>query len=221
VTEKLIPVRHVSDRTFDVPMNRRMALKVLAVLTAASTLRVSAGDARHTSAPRNTPTDPDLVAPVVPWARTLSADQLATLAVLCDLILPADARSPAASALGAHDYIDEWVSAPYERQRQDATLVRDGLVWLDQESHRRFAARFRELGEASRRAIADDVCFLPRAAPEHRDAARFFALVRNLTADAVWTSTEGMADLGYVGNVPLPTWGPPPPDVLKKLGLLD
>jgi hypothetical protein len=30
-----------------------------------------------------------------------------------------------------------------------------------------------------------------------------------------------MADLGYVGNVPLAHWGPPPAAVLRHVGLTD
>ena len=34
-----------------------------------------------------------------------------------------------------------------------------------------------------------------------------------------WTTEEGMRDLGYMGNVPLPSWDGPPPEVLERLGL--
>ncbi len=165
--------------------------------------------------------DPDLINPVLRWEKVLTEDERDGLAVLCDVIVPDDGVSPAASAVGAHDYIDEWVSAPYDFGRQDLVLVRGGLIWLDQESARRFGAgrRFRDLDEAERHAICDDICWLETAAPEHRQAARFFAKVRDLTATAFYTTPEGMDDLGYVGNVALAEWGPPPPEVLRHLGL--
>ena len=50
-------------------------------------------------------------------------------------------------------------------------------------------------------------------------AARFFDRVRYLTSTAFWTTTEGMQDLEYVGNVPLSRWDPPPPEVLRHIGL--
>lgn len=166
-----------------------------------------------------TPTDPDLIAPVVPWDLVLTEGELATLAVLCDTILPEDDRSPSASALGAHEFIDEWVSAPYDGNRDDLVLVRGGLVWLDVESGERFGRPFAELTDAERTEICDDICYEPEAAPELKAAARFFDRVRDLTSTAFWTTEEGMADLGFVGNRPMPTFEGPPREVLERLGL--
>lgn len=166
--------------------------------------------------------DPDLLDPTVPWSGVLSDDELASLAVLCDVIIPADERSPSASAVGAHEYIDEWVSAPYDGYRNDRVLVRGGLVWLDAESARRFGEgrRFRDLDDAGRQAICDDICDAASAAPEHAHAARFFAKVRDLTAGAFYTTDEGMADIAYVGNVPVHgDWPAPPDEAFRHLGM--
>jgi hypothetical protein len=43
--------------------------------------------------------------------------------------------------------------------------------------------------------------------------------VRYLTSTAFWTTTEGMTDLEYIGNVALAQWDPPPTEVLQHLGL--
>lgn len=43
--------------------------------------------------------------------------------------------------------------------------------------------------------------------------------MRNLTATAFYTTDEGMKDIGYIGNMALPKWDPPPPAVLEHLGL--
>lgn len=166
-----------------------------------------------------TPTDPDMVTPVVWWDLVLTDDERATLAVLCDVILPADDRSPSASAVGAHDFIDEWVSAPYDGNRNDLVMIRGGLVWLDVESNDRFSAPFRSLSTERHHAICDDICYQETAAPRFRAAARFFDRVRDLTSTAFWTTDEGMADLGFVGNRPMPTFEGPPPEVLEALGL--
>ena len=165
--------------------------------------------------------DPDLLAPTVLWERSLTSDELQSLAVLCDVIIPADERSQSASQLGAHDFIDEWVSAPYEANQSDKIVVREGLVWLDSEADRRFgeATRFRDLAPDQRIAICDEICYLPNARPELEAAALFFDKVRDLTSTAFWTTPEGMEDLQYVGNVPLPRWDPPPPEVLRHIGL--
>ncbi len=214
-----------------VPIDRRHALKVMAIAAAAPSLATCAPDGESDAvtipAPASNPRaagtawDPDLIAPTVPWERTLTADELESLAVLCDAIIPADERSPAASEVGAPDFIDEWVSAPYDGNRRDSVLVRGGLVWLDRESSERFGEgrRFRDLTAGQREAICDDICFLPDAQPGYEAAAAFFDRVRDLTSTAFWTTSEGMQDLEYVGNVPLSRWDPPPPEVLRHIGL--
>jgi gluconate 2-dehydrogenase gamma chain len=223
----------------DGAVDRRHALKVMAIAATAPGLMScgpsadEAGQAEGTPATglpstpsgnplaRGTPTDPDLQQPVVPWGRILSEDELQTLAALCDVILPEDDVSPSASALGVHDFIDEWVSAPYPRNDRDRILIRGGLVWLDAESGRRFGTgtRFRNLAAAQQRAICDDICYEPDAAEAFRAASRFFARVRDLSATGFYTTDEGMADIGYVGNRPQPSWGPPPAEVLRRVGL--
>lgn len=169
-----------------------------------------------------TPWDPDLIAPTVPWDGILTEDELATLVVLCDVIIPSDEHSPSASSVGAHEFIDEYVSAPYPSMARDLVLVRGGLVWLDTESELRFGegARFRALTDEQQHAICDDICSSEGVAPRFRAAARFFDRVRDLTATAFYTTPEGMEDIGYVGNRAIPgPWPAPPPEVLRHLGL--
>lgn len=47
----------------------------------------------------------------------------------------------------------------------------------------------------------------------------FLDRVRYFTSTAFWTTTEGMTDLEYIGNVALAQWDAPPPEVLRHLGL--
>jgi len=221
------------------PVDRRRVIKMMAAAAVAPALggcepgeesATGAGGSRPARPPSpsnnplatGTPWDPDLIAPVVPWEKILTADERETLAVLCDVIIPADERSPSASAVGAHDFIDEYVSAPYPSMESDRVLVRGGLVWLDGEAARRFGRgrRFRALTAAQRAEICDDIRSSEDAAPEFASAARFFDRVRDLTATAFYTTPEGMEDIGYVGNVPLAgPWPPPPPEALRHLGL--
>jgi len=213
-------------------MDRRQALKVMAIAAAAPTLSTCApaeqgADRADVPAPINNPKatgtawDPDLIAGGIPWERVLSVDELESLRVLCDVIIPADGRSPSASAVGAHDFIDEWVSAPYDGNERDLIVVRGGLAWLDRESAGRFGVevRFRDLAPEQHRAICDDICFARDAADGYEAAAAFFDKVRDLTSTAFWTTAEGMSDLEYIGNVPLVQWDPPPPEVLRHIGL--
>ncbi|MDH3732666.1 MAG: gluconate 2-dehydrogenase subunit 3 family protein [Gemmatimonadota bacterium] len=169
---------------------------------------------------RNTPTDPDLLAPIIDWELVLTEEELEKLAVLCDVIVPADEHSPSASAVGAHEFINEWVSAPYEGNERDLTRVRGGLVWLDRESRSRFDSPFADLTDAQKTQICDDICYEPNASEELKSAARFFDRVRDLTSTAFWTTEEGMADLGFVGNVPMGAFEGPPREVLERLGLV-
>jgi gluconate 2-dehydrogenase gamma chain len=210
-------------------MERRDALKAMAAASGlvAITSRAAAQNpqtpaqapVRPAGGPRGTPTDPDLLHPRKDWPRKLSARELATLAVLCDTIIPADAKSPAASTVGVPAYINEYVSAPYDGQMRDLVRVRGGLAWLNTESNERFGKPFIRLSTAERSQICDDICYLPRAKPEFQAAARFFDLIRDLTAVGFYTTDAGMRDLQYIGNMALPKWDGPPPEVLRHLGL--
>ena len=169
--------------------------------------------------PRGTPTDPDLLHPKKDWPRKLSPAELAALTALVDTIIPADAKSPSASAVGVPAWINEYVSASYEGQMRDLIRVRGGLAWLNVEATRRFGRTFVRLTSAERNQICDDICYLPNAKPEFQSAARFFDLVRDLTAVGFYTTDAGMKDLQYIGNMALPRFTGPPPEVLKHLGL--
>lgn len=166
-----------------------------------------------------TPTDPDLINPVVPWDGVLTEEELRTIGSLCDVIIPEDEGSPSATAVGAHDFVNEWVSAPYEGNQRDLVIVRGGITWLNVEAGRRFGREFADLSLAEKQAICDDIAYAPRAGPEHRAAARFFDKIRDLTATAFYTTPEGMSDLGYVGNLPMSQFDGPPREVLERLGL--
>ena len=129
--------------------------------------------ARQVSGPAGTLTDPDLRAGLVPWPRTLESAELALLKQLCATILPADERSPSAADLACHDFIDEWVSAPYPRQQRDRKIILAGLNWLDQQAtEQNQAETFLQLEPAQQAAILDSIC---TPASTNREAAGFFA----------------------------------------------
>jgi hypothetical protein len=209
-------------------VTRRTAIKVI---TAAATLPVLAAEACAPTDPdalpappsnplaRGTPADPDLIAPSVPWERVLTDGEMQTVRALCDVIIPADDRSPAASAVGVPEFIDEWISAPYPGHLRDQVRIRGGLAWINTAANERFGLPFADLSLEQQRAICDDICHVPDAAPELRPAALFFDRFRDLAASGFWTTEEGMADLGFIGNVPLPSWDGPPREILERLGL--
>lgn len=167
--------------------------------------------------PRGTPSDPVLQVAKADWPMKLSLRELTTLSALCDMIIPADAKSPSASAVGAPGYINEWASRP----GGDASLVRvrGGLAWLDRESQARFGKRFHLATNAQRTAICDDICYLPKAKPEHQFAAQFFDTIRDQTATAFYTTPQGWKDLGYIGNVAIPKFEGPSAAIRKQIGV--
>jgi hypothetical protein len=152
------------------------------------------------------------------WPLTLSKSQRVTATVLSDVIIPADDQSPAASAVGVVDFIDEWISAPYPDNVRDKPIVLEGLAWMDAESQRRFKKDFAKLSDTQRAAICDDIS-AKDPKPEFAQAAAVFTRYRSLTAGGFYTTPIGMKDLRYVGNVALTSFDGPPPEVLKNLGL--
>lgn len=202
-------------------VTRRSALKRIASAAVAPAMLPAAAEAATPAPPViRPPTDPDLMNPVVPWAKVLTKPELRTLGALCDVILPADERSPAATKVGVPAFIDEWIGAPYELNQTDQTTVRGGLVWLDTESGRRFSRPFADASPAQQHQICDDICALPRARPHFKQAAAFFERARELTVSGFYTTLEGMKDIGYVGNVPAATFDGPPREVLVRLKLV-
>ncbi len=204
-----------------VTIGRRDALKRIATVGTGAAVAPHVVLAADPPAPPKRPlTDPDLVNPVIPWEKVLSAEELKTLAVLCDLIVPADEHSPSASKVGVPDFINEWVSAPYPTQQADQQTIRGGLAWLNTESHKRFGRAFADLAAAQHHQICDDICHVPKAKPQHKVGARFFDRLRSLTVGGFYTTPEGMKDVQYIGNVPSASFEGPPPEVLKHLKLL-
>lgn len=152
------------------------------------------------------------------WPLTLTKAQRATATVLSDVIIPADDQSPAASAVGVVDFIDEWISAPYPDNVRDKPVILEGLGWIEAESQRRFKKDFPKISDVQRAAICDDLS-ATKPKPEFAQPAEFFRRYRSLTAGGFYTTPVGMKDLRYVGNVALTSFDGPPPEVLKKLGL--
>ena len=204
-------------------MDRRASIKWM--LTAAASLALldenPLGAATPPAATGYGP-DPDLQKIYQPgdlWPLTFTADQRRTATALCDTIIPADATSPAASAVGVPAFIDEWISAPYPGHDHDRQIVLTGLAWIEAESQRRFQSDFASLVLRQKNALCEDICLVAKAKPEFKTAAQFFKRFRDLTAGGFYTTPEGMKDIGYIANVPLASFDGPPPEVLKKLGL--
>jgi hypothetical protein len=210
-------------------MDRRTTIKWVLAVSASWPLRQAhAGSAAEVApaeplrALKGYGSDPDLLKTYHPgevWPLTLTAPQRRLAGVLSDLIIPTDEHSGSASSVGVVDFIDEWVSAPYPDCQRARPVVLAGFSWLDDEAARRFGKGFVALDAREQTAICDDICDAARAARARRDAARFFAVYRDLTAAGFYSTPVGRKDLGYIGNVPLQRFDGPPVELLRKLNL--
>ncbi len=142
-----------------------------------------------------------------------TAPELATLAVLSDIIIPADKKSGSASQSGVPQFIEFMV----KDQPNWQTPFRGGLAWLDQESRKRFGKIFTGLNADQRLKIVDDIAYPELAKPEMSQGVAFFNTMRNFTATGFFSSKIGIEDIGYMGNRPN-QWDGVPQDVLKKYG---
>lgn len=166
--------------------------------------------------------DPDLVRTYAPgdlWPLTLNESQRRATTVLCDLILPADEHSPAASQVGVPSFIDEWISAPYPDCQLDRKIILQGLAWLDAQAHARFANSFAQLEAEQATGICHEIADHSRAQPQIAEGALFFEAFRRLAAVGFYTTPLGRQDLRYVGNEPMTRFDGPPLEVLQRVGL--
>ena len=218
------------------PVSRRQAIQWVLGAVAASALPTSllAQEVGRTVTPQENAskapnvtakgygTDPDLLKAYKPgdvWPLTFDATQKATATALADIIIPKDKWGPAASEVGVVEMVDEWISAPYPDQQAHRPIILEGLAWLNTISTARFNQPFAKIDEKRQHEICDDICFAPKAKPEHRKGAHFFSLFRSLCAGAYYATPPGWDAIGYVGNVALPAFAGPPPEVLKILGV--
>lgn len=139
--------------------------------------------------------------------------ELATLAILSDIIIPADKNSGSASQSGVPQFIEFMV----KDQPTWQTPFRGGLAWLDQESRKRFSKAFTGLSNEQRLKIVDDIAYPETAKPDMSQGVAFFNTMRNFTATGFFSSEMGIKDIGYMGNRPN-QWDGVPADVLKKYG---
>lgn len=147
-------------------------------------------------------TDVDFSAITVPWPLTMTKAELACANALVDLVLPAEGSIPAPSQVGVPAFLNEWVSAPYPDQHADRQLIIPGLAWLDEQSARRNGVPFSKADPAKQKAILDEIAYKDRVKPGFEKPAAFFARLRTLTLGAFYSTREGWADIGYLGNTP-------------------
>ncbi len=143
----------------------------------------------------------------------LTEYELGTIAVLCDLILPADGSYKAASDADVADFI-EFIVKDIESYKMP---IRGGLMWLDNFSNEKFNLAFQACSEEQQKSILDLIAYPESEPSDLVPGIEFFSLVRNLTLTGFYTSKIGIEELGYKGNTPN-VWDGVPDEVLKKHG---
>ena len=169
------------------------------------------GAAAPAAAAAQTHTHPATATPVKAAAyqrKVFDDHQWKTVRVLCDLVLPADERSPSATAAGVPEFIDDWLDFRRQEDGTDALAaqIQGGLSWLDQESRRLFEKDFVEATDAQQKQLLDRIAWPAKAKPEDHRWVNFFTHFRDLTVSGFFSSKVGVADLPYLGNRAVAEW---------------
>jgi gluconate 2-dehydrogenase gamma chain len=141
-------------------------------------------------------------------------DEMTTITILGDIIIPKDENSGSASESGVPAFIEFIVKDMPEHQ----IPMRGGLRWLDMQCLTHFDKAFKDCSATQQMQIVDEIAWPEKAKPEMAQGVAFFNLMRNLTASGFYTSQMGVKDMGYVGNMPN-QWNGVPEDVLHQYGL--
>ena len=143
-------------------------------------------------------------------------DEMATITILGDIIIPKDEHSGSASDAKVPEFIEFIVKDMPEHK----TPMRGGLRWLDVQCLNRYGKSFKDCTQQQQIEMVDEIAWPEKVKekPEMAQGIAFFNLMRNLVATGFFTSQMGVKDLGYAGNVPN-QWNGVPEDVLKQYGL--
>lgn len=125
-----------------------------------------------------------------------TADQMALIATISELIIPTDDHSPGAIAAEVPAFTDLMVS---ESPAEVKKLWTDGLAAMDSQSRTRHSRPFSEAAPAQQIAILTEVS-RNEAKPQTLEE-KFFKAIKNMTIDGYYTSKIGIhQELQYKGN---------------------
>ena len=159
-------------------------------------------------------------------ATFFTKEEMATITILGDIIIPKDDVSGSASDAKVPDFIEFIVKDMPEHQ----VPMRGGLRWLDLQCFKLYNNSFADCSKQQQMEIVEDIAYpvmkdkngkvlSKRAFKQgYEQGISFFSLMRNLTATGFYTSEIGGKDVGYIGNVPN-QWHGVPDDVLKQYNL--
>lgn len=213
-------------------MNRRQTLKAIGITAVSATALLNAckdGTKEVTNANSNAKpaSDTGLIDGREPFEierneklaaaeKFFTPHEMATIAILSDIIIPKDAVSGSATEAGVPDFIEFIVKDIPAHQ----TPIRGGIRWLDFQCMTRYESAFKDATEKQQLEMVNEIAYPELAKPEMKQGVSFFNLMRDLTATGFYTTEMGFKDLGYVGNLPN-AWTGVPPDVLKQYGMED
>ncbi|GAB2827598.1 gluconate 2-dehydrogenase subunit 3 family protein [Ferruginibacter profundus] len=140
-----------------------------------------------------------------------TAEEMTTITILGDIIIPKDAVSGSASDAKVPEFI-EFIVKDMPRHQLP---MKGGLRWLDMQCLTRYEKAFKDCSQQQQIEIIDMIAYPKKAKPEMSQGVEFFKLMRNLTATGFYTSEIGVKDIGYAGNSPT-QWNGVPADVLKQ-----
>src|ERR1700722_16294548 len=211
-------------------MDRRRSIKALLVGTVSAGVLVEACNTEEKKAPaQGAQASTENAAPAgginrmkeeAEWEKEVrsktffTAEEMATITILGDIILPKDEISGSASDAGVPAFIEFIVKDMPEHQ----IPMRGGLRWLDMQCLKKYDKGFKDCTASQQMELVDAIAWPEKAKPEMAQGVAFFNLMRNLTASGFYTSELGVKDIGYVGNVPN-QWNGVPADVQQHYGL--
>ncbi len=143
-----------------------------------------------------------------------TADEMASIAILADIIIPADEVSGSATDAKVPAFIEFIVKDMPSHQ----IPLRGGLRWLDMQCLNRFNRAFKDCSGSQQIEIIDQIAYPKKAKPDMAQGVAFFNKMRDLVASGFYTSETGVKDIGYAGNKPN-QWNGVPDEVLKQYKL--
>ncbi|HET9431046.1 MAG TPA: gluconate 2-dehydrogenase subunit 3 family protein [Chitinophagaceae bacterium] len=140
--------------------------------------------------------------------------EMTTITILGDIIIPRDEVSGSASDAKVPDFIEFIVKDMPKHQ----VPMRGGLRWLDVQCLNRYNRPFKDCTKEQQLELVEEIAYPAKAKPGMKQGVSFFNLMRNLTATGFYTSEIGVKDIGYAGNQ-ANQWNGVPPEVLQQYKL--
>lgn len=206
-------------------MNRRKSIKALFVGTVSTGVLIEACETpdkkiEEAKVPQATPPPADRMKEEIVFNKQLTenkfftAHELATVAVLADIIIPRDEVSGSATDAKVPDFIDFMMLDRPQYQ----TPIRGGLRWLDVACLKQYDKPFIDCSTDQQMEMVNQVAYPAKVKPAYKQGSNFFSLIRNFTVTGFYTSEIGIKDVGYMGNKPN-QWNGVPADVLKQYNM--